>query len=342
MKTTISTFLALVTATTLAFPVVSALAATDRGKVVSMGEDGSVCYEMDLKDARDFLNKLEATESAGKLKEAFDIASGPKPDCLPSDGYDRVANVVLRTYKPLGEQAEKAGHLLEAHEYFIYPFDHYISTGGYGEQKGKYSVADANRTMLAYAKANPDDYAIMRRAIEYFERWWEDEPPEFEEAKRLVVHGGERLLGQEEKTFAAHNYDEAFEVLKKAADWFNLVDDEQPANNRATERSKTLLADGSYDAVEKAFRYYYQFSNLLLDEARARADQLGVEAESKGQDELAERFYSLAGDDERSNAIRIKMETAQKAKEEKKAEAEAKRRAQFDEDQKALEDELGI
>jgi hypothetical protein len=341
MKITTSSLFTVAAVAALACTAFPAEAANDRGKVVSMGEDGSVCYEMDVKDAADFLNKLEATEKAGKLKEAFDMAAGPKPECMPANGYDRWAGVVLRTFKPLGDQAEKAGQLLRAHEYFIYPFDHYLSTGGYQELESKYSLADANRTMLAYARANPDDYDIVRRAVEYFGRW-EEQPPELKETRDLAVRGGEKSLALEDKAFAAGNYEQAFETLKKAEQWCMLAGDEQPSNSRAKQRGESLLANGSYDAVEQAFRYYYEYSSLVLDQARARADQLGVEAEGKGQDELAERFYSLAGDDERSNAIRIKIETAEKAKEEKKAQAEAKRRAQFDEDQKALEDELGI
>ena len=106
--------------------VVYADAPKDRGKIVSEGEDGSVCYELDVKEAGQFLDKMEAMEKAGEIKQAFDAATGPMPYCMNDQKADeRIFGVVERTYKKLGLQAEKAGRIYEAHKYYIYPYNVY-------------------------------------------------------------------------------------------------------------------------------------------------------------------------------------------------------------------------
>ena len=120
-----------------------------------------------------------------------------------------------------------------------------------------------------------------------------------------------------------------------------MIDDTQPVNTRAKQRAEALLATGDYDAVEQGFQYYYQFS-LDLNAARARADQLGGAAERNGDDELAEKFYGLAGNDTKHDALVKKITQAQEHKEKQKKEAEAKRQKKFKDEQKSLEDELGL
>lgn len=350
MKITKIAFIITIAAATLAVPAAFAEKAGNRGKIVSQGgEAGDVCYELDVKEDEAYIRKAEAAEKAGRLKEAFDAATGNAGihGCWNQSEGRRVG-IIERTYKQLGQEAEKAGRLYEAHKYFIYPFDRYIAPNYFRDRFEKaYSLADAHRTMLAYAKADPDDYMVVEEAVRYFARW-EDKPPQLKEVRDLAIRGGDKLLAKEEKAFAARRHADAFELLEEAERWLNLADHEHPSvRNRAKMRVDSLLAESSYDAIERAFDYTnvrllgntYTISN---DAARARAGKLGDEAERKGDLELAERFYSLADDAATKDAISRRITANKEQQEKQKVQAEAKRQEQFHKDQKSLEDELGF
>jgi hypothetical protein len=330
----------------LSTPAGYADAPKDRGKIVSQGEDGSVCYELDVKEASQFLNNMEAMEKKGKIKEAFDVATGPSPGCMADDNADdRIFGVVERTYKKLGQQAEKAGQIYEAHKYYIYPYDiYYRQSEMYRERMKKYySLADANRTMLVYAKANRDDYKVVDEAINYFKSVDDaGVPPQLKEVYGLAMRNGEKLLAKEDKDFTARKYKAAFDDLKESKRWFELADDDRDAQARAKQRGEALLAEDSYDAVERAFNYAFEYNSPKLETARFRASKLGDAAEQRGDLELAERFYGLAGDDAKHDAVVNKRNTMQEQKEKQKEQAEAKRQDKFKKDQKSLEDELGF
>jgi hypothetical protein len=333
-------FMVILISSLLAVSSAFAAKTSDRGKIVSQGEDGSVCYELDVKDAEAILRNMEKMVEAGKFKAAFDAASGSLPGCMPENGYDRIFSIIEHTYKKLGQQAEKAGQLYDAFKYYIYPFDNFFSNSYYREHEKNYSLADAHRTMLAYAKAHPDDYKVVQKAVDYFKRW-ESEPPQLKEAKDLAMHGGDRLLIKEEKDYAAHKYEDAFEDLKESRKWFELADDDRRAQALAKKRGEALLAEKSHDAVEHAFDYYYDF-NLNLEVARARANKLGDEAERKGDFDLAGKFYSLSGDSTRQDALAKKLATIQKRKERQQEQADSKRQGKFEKEQQSLEKELGF
>ena len=332
----------------LAFFVSPAVyASKDRGKLIYEGAERD-CYEQDVKDDEAYINKAEATEKAGKLKEAFAAADkGPPYGCW-DQSEERRAGIIERTYKKLGQDEEKAGHLYEAHKYFIYPFDNYIAPNYYRERFEKnYSLDDAHRTMLAYAKANPDDYKVVEEAVRYFNRWHEDMPPQTKEALVLAERGGAMVLEKEEKAFTAHKYEQAFNYLEESEKWYALTNDSRKVYARGKQRVDSLLAESSYDAIARALDY----TNVTLlgsaytrsyDAARARASKLGDEAEHKGDLKLAERFYSLAGDDAKHDAVVEKMTTMDEQKEKQQDQAEAKRKKKFEEEQKSLEDELGF
>jgi len=327
----------------LAFAVVSmpAVQAKDRGKIISQGEDGSVCYEKDAEDDQAYVKKVEAMEKAGKLEEAFAAADKGMPfGCWDDDG-ERLDAVIERTYKKVGEKAEKAGKLHEAFQYYIYPFDRYIAPGYLRDRfEKKFTFADANRVMLAYAKANPDDFTVIEGAVDYFNRY-RQQGPQSKETLALARRGGEKALEKEQQAFTAHKYKAALADLSDAKRWMGLSEDDRQVHARAKQRADTLLATGKYDDVERGFQYTFEFS-LNLDAARARAGKLGSEAERRGDDELAAKFYSLAGEDAKHDALVDKMDKAQRREEKQKEEAEAKRQKKFKEEQKSLEDELGL
>jgi len=327
------------------FPTSTIFAETagNRGKIVSRGEDGSVCYERDVIEAEQFLKNMESEEKIGKLKEAFDMATGPSPGCVPEKGYDRIYGIIERTYKKLGEQAENGGRFYEAYNYYIYPYDRFFRPNlSYWDRiKQSYSLTDAHRTMFAYAKVNHDDYEIVQEAINYFKSHDVD-PPELKEAYDLAIQGGDKLLAREEKDFAAGSYKAALEDLQESKRWFDLAENDRRYEARAKQRGETLLAESSYELIEHTFDYSYNFSYPNLDSARARAGKLGDEAVQRGDLELAEKFYSLAGDDAKHDAIANKREMIQEQKERQHEETESKRQDQFQKDQKSLEKELGL
>ena len=317
------------------------LADGGRGKVVSRGEDGGVCYEQDVKNAEKYLARMESLEKAGKIKEAYEAAT-PKvfPDCTPENGGERMFDVMFRNYRKLGQAAEKAGRLHEAFEYYIYPFNNYFAPGSYRDREKDYSLADAHRTMIAWTRTRQDEYKVVQEATNYFSIWHE-KLPELKEVNGMAVRGGDKELAREEKTFAAHKYKQSVEELKSAREWYTLAGAEQRVRDRAAQRAKTLLAEGSYKSVEEGFNYVFEFGGDL-DTARARARALGEQAEHKGNLELARQFYNLSGDDARSEALSNKLDAAQAKKEKQAEQAESKRKAQFSKDQKSLEDELGF
>ena len=333
-------------AAVLSAPAVYADSVKNRGKIISQGEDGSVCYELDVKEAEQFLNNMEMVEKAGKIKQAFDMAAGPMPDCMADQNADdRIFGVVERTYKKLGQQAEKAGQIYEAHKYYIYPYDNYYRQSEMyrDRMKSYYSLADANRTMLAYAKAHRDDYKVVDEAINYFKSLDDDgNPPQLKEVYGLAMRGGDRWLAQEEKDYTARKYKAALEDLKESKRWFDLMGDDRATQVRAKQRGEALLAEDSYDAVERGFNYAFEYNSPKLETARSRASKLGDAAEHRGDLELAERFYGLAGDDAKHDAVVNKRNTMDERKEKQKAQAETKRQEKFKKDQKSLEDELGF
>jgi len=335
------TTIALIAAMAFAVASMPAAQAKDRGKIISQGEDGSVCYERDVVDDQAYVKKVEAMEKAGKLKEAFDAADKGMPFGCWGDDDERLDKVIERTYKKVGQQAEKAGKLHEAFQYYIYPFDRYIAPGYLRDRFEKnFSFADANRVMLAYAKANSDDFNVVEEVVDYFHRYGQ-KGAQSKEVQSLAKHGGEKALEKEKRAFSAHKYKAAFDELSEAKRWMGLTGDDRQVGARAKQRTDALLATGKYDDVERGFQYVFEFS-LNLNAARARAGKLGGEAERKGEDELAAKFYSLAGEDAKHDALVEKMDRAQRREEKQKEEKEAKRQKKFKQDQKALEDELGL
>lgn len=330
----------------LSLPTIYVANAKDRGKIISYGEDGSVCYQADAEEDDAYLKKAEAMINAGQLKKAFDVADKGTPHGCLKNGLERRFAIILRTYKKLGQQAEKAGKFHEAFNYYYYPSKHYFSNGTFREHEKQYSEVDAQRAMLAYARSKANNTDVITEAVRYFEAW-ENKPPQYKEVIALAEHGGKQQLKKENKEFSAKKYSQAFELLKKAQKWFELTKNEQPVHIRAKQRVDNLLAQTSYNAIEQAMNYtdiVYLGNNYKQSyaAARSRADKLGVEAERNGNLGLAERFYSLAGDDAKHDAVMKKQSAMQERKEQEKEQAEMKRQEKFNKDQNTLEKELGF
>jgi hypothetical protein len=346
MKSLTITVLTALVLLTLSVPVVCAAGAADRGKIVKENE-AIICYEADVREDEEYMKKTEALANAGKFKEAFAAAVKGVPHKCLDDRSERTLAVILKTYKKLGQQAEKAGRFREAFEYYYSPYEHYYRAQGGGDRERESFLPDAHRAMLEYAKSKSDDIDVVTDAVRYFENW-EKQPLQYKEAMALAEHGGKKALEKEAKEFAAHKYQNAVESLKQADQWFALAKSEKPVYVRAKQRLDALLTQTSYEVIERAMDYtdsvligddYQQKANA---DARARADRLGAEAERKGDLELAERFYGLSGNDSKHDAVAQKITDMQEAKDKQQEQAEDERQQKFATDQKALEKELGF
>lgn len=286
--------------------------------VLSSG--GDICTAAQTKEAEGALKKAEDAERAGRMKDAYAVVDKGIPviDCS-KNGYKRRDGVIERTSKKLGADAEKAGQFRDAFVYFSAPHRH---------GRLDYPHADADRAMLKYAKASPDDYKAVSEAARYLER--REGKPHLKEVLALARSGGDKALAKEEKAYPGRR--DTLEDLRKAKEWFGILGDVKPVYARAVQRGDALLAEDSVRSIELARQYYHFAENKNKQrQAQERAGKLGDEAARKGEHGLAARFYDLSGD-------RTKMKAVEKQKEK----TEAGRQQQFKKDQKSLEKELGL
>jgi hypothetical protein len=275
--------------------------------------DGEVCSANDKKRVEGALRKAEEAEKAGQYKNAYQIAGSSfgEPACV-TNGYHRRDGLIERTSKKLGAEAEKAGRYGEA-------FKYYSEIGLY---------ADADRTMLRHAKANPDDYKVVSQAVAYFDR--REGKSHLKEVRALARSSGDKALAKEEKSFSARK--DSLDDLQKAQEWLWLVGDEKSAGARAEQRGDALLAEGTIRSVDLAFSYFNFAGNpKKTNAAKGRARNLGDDAARRGDAALAARFYDLSGDHAKAKAVEKQQEMT-----------EAGRQDQFKKEQKALERELGL
>lgn len=281
--------------------------------------DGEMCSESDKSRAEGALRKAEEAEKAGRNKDAYQTATSSfgEPACA-ANGYKRRDGLIERTSKKLGAEAEKAGRFGEAFDYYSAPY----------QRRVDYPLGDADRAMLKYAKANPDNYKVVSKAAGYFDQ--REGKPNLKEVRALAKSSGEKMLAKEEKTFAARK--DSLGDLQKAREWLDLAGEAKRASARAEQRGDTLLAEGSFRSVELAFSYYDFADNpKKTNAAKDRARKLGDAAARKGDHGLAAKFYDLSGDEAKAAAV-----------EKQKEKTETIRKDKFKKDQKSLEKELGL
>ena len=282
--------------------------------------DGEVCSASEIKVSDGMLRKAEEAEKAGRIQDAYKAATQSIPSIhCAGNGYKRRDGVIERTSKKLGEETEKAGRFGEAFGYYSAPARH---------GRADYDLGNADRAMLKHAKARPDDYKVVSEAANHFVR--RDLSSSLKEVRGIAKRGGDKMLAKEEKTFAARK--DSLDDLGKAREWLDLAGEAKPANARAEQRGDTLLAEGSFRSVERAFSYYSFAENpKKIDAAKDRARNLGDQHAGKGDHGLAAKFYNLSGDEAKAAAV-----------EQQKEKAETKRQGKFKKDQKSLEKELGF
>jgi len=282
-----------------------------------------VCPAADKLRAESELRKAEQAEKAGRLKQAFDGARGMGglTECA-SNGYGRLVAIEERTGKKLGAAAEKAGRYREAFDYYTAPL----------QRRVDYDVTDGDRVLLKDVKARGGNYKAVSFAADWFKG--RGNQGGLKAIRAAGMKSGESTLAAEAKAFAAGR--NTLPDLEQARRWFELAGEHKHVNARADQRGDQLLARGTFSAVERGFQYYeFSGNKQKLKAAATRAHKLGDEFAKQGQTKTAAKFYELAGDSAKAEAL----EKNREAHDEK---AEAKRQGDFKKGQKSLEKELGF
>lgn len=285
--------------------------------------DGEACSAADKQHAESALRNAEEAEKAGRLKQAFDGARGVGGAILcAANGYGRRDAIVERTSKKLGAAAEKAGRYREAFDYYTAPL----------ERRVDYDVTDGDRVLLKDVKVHGSDYKAVSFAAQWFGQ--RDNEAGLKATRAAAMKGGESTLAAEAKAFAAGR--DTLPDLQHAREFLELAGEHARANARADQRGDQLLARGTFSAVERAFQYYdFSGNKQKLKAATVRARKLGEEFAKQGQTKTAVKFYELAGDSAKAEAL-------EKNREAQHEKAEAKRQGDFKKGQKSLEKELGF
>lgn len=263
------------------------------------------------------LKKAEASEKAGKLKEAFSSARTVAWECLGNDAGKRREALMQRVGRTLGDQEEKQGRLKEA-------FDWYQAAG---------LEADADRVMLKRANAKPDDTNAVGNAIGHFKH--RNNEARVKELRGLASRNVDKWLAAEDKAFAARK--DSRDELGKARDWvYYAGSGSGKVFERAEKRGDTLVADDARRSIENAIAYYeFAEKPQKARSVRDRARKLGDEHARKGENKLAVEFYQIAGDSSKAEALEKKSEA-------EKQKSESARQDKFKKDQQSLEKELGL
>jgi len=274
------------------------------------------CRSEDEKVAAAQMKQAEASERAGKLKEAYVAMGKIDSMCLGSDKqYEAMRK---RIGLQLGQQEEKQGRLAAA-------FDWYKNSG---------NEAEADRVKMKQVNASPRDRNVVSNAIDHFK--YRNNDARVTELRQLAAKNADLELVNEEKAFAARK--ESFDELGKAKDWFYLVGEaaEKKARERAEQRGDTLAKEDTFRHLENAKRYFGIAEAKPKEKVlKEKALRLAQEHEKKGEITQATNFYSLAGESAKGNALQERSEAQHKKSEEK-------RQKQFNKEQGDLEKQLGL
>ena len=258
--------------------------------------------------------RAKTAESAGDLKRALQFAQSSEARECSDDGDVIAKRVLLR----LGQDAEKAGQLSQAFDYF--------SSGMH--------LADAKRVGLASLKARPTDHSLADNLRGFMDR--NNFADGLAEIQAHARGQATRLLAEEEKTFAIRTPHE--DLLSDAQSWMRVA-----GNEAAPEIKRRLVARGDqfaaldyHYALDQAVRYY--------ERAEQKDKQAGVKAKARqiadklaGGDNwnAAVELYQLAGDRAKADALRASREAGAAKKEEA-------RKDKFEKETDDLEKQLGL
>lgn len=273
------------------------------------------CATEDEAQAVAQLNRAEALEQAGKLREAYDMATAVDTMCADQRRVDALRQRVGRT---LGGQEEKKGQFAAA-------FDWYVRGG---------LTAEADRVKLLHVKSRPEDVSVFGNAYDYFKR--REAEPILKELRVMAARNADKQLAEEERAFAARMV--SFDELNKAGDWLRYLGDDQMTRKtgRAEKRGDALIAKDGLGMLENAIRYYDLADKpQKVKQVRDKAMRLGDGYVKTGETTTAANFYRLAGADAKAAALEEQTAQANQKK-------ETQRQEQFKKEQDDLEKELGF
>lgn len=274
------------------------------------------CRPEDEKAAAAQMKKAEASERAGRLKEAYEAMGKIDSMCLGSDKqYEAMRK---RIGLQLGQQEEKQSRLAAA-------FDWYKNSG---------NAAEADRVKMKQVSTTPRDRNVVSNAIDHFR--YRNNDARVAELRQLAAKNADLELANEERAFAARK--ESFQELGNAKDWFYLVSEgaAKKVRERAERRGDTLVKEDTFRHLENAKRYFDMAEAKSKEKAlKDKALRLAQEHEKKGEITQATNFYGLAGASAKGNALQERAEAQHKKSEEK-------RQKQFNKEQGDLEKQLGL
>lgn len=287
---------------------------------VSLGFSGlsaqadDICEGKQRQEANAIVARAKSAEAAGDLKRALQLAQSKEArDC--SDDGDLVAKRVLLR---LGQDAEKAGQLSQAFDYF--------SSGSH--------YADGKRVGLALLKARPTDRSWADNLRGFMDR--NNFADGLAEVQTHARGQAVRLLAEEEKTFAIRTPHE--DLLSDARSWMRIAGDEAAPDvrRRIIARGDQFAALDYPYALQQAVAYYERAEQKdKQGQVKAKARQIADKLAGGDNWSAAVDLYELAGDEAKADALRKSREVSAAKKEET-------RKDKFEKETGDLEKQLGL
>jgi hypothetical protein len=275
-----------------------------------------VCGDEGRRHADGLVAKALSAEKAGDLVGALGFASEARSSyCSSGTTAD---DLVVRLTRRLGSDAEAAGRLEQAFEYF---------------EQGAH-LTDAKRVGLARIHARPDDLQQATWLMDFMRR--HEFADGVAEIERVARSQSERLLAEENQSFAIRN--PRMDLLHLARDWLNLAGDEVAASVRARAGAR----GDQYAALDYSYALgqgvsFYELAGREDGVAAVRAKAARVAQQKSGGEEWAEAalLYEIAGNEAQANALREQRAAQAQT-------SEAARQEKFKKEQDDLEKELGF
>lgn len=273
-----------------------------------------ICEAKQRQQANATVTRAKAAEASGDLKRALQLAQSSEARECSDDGDIVAKRVLLR----LGQDAEKAGQLSQAFDYF--------SAGMH--------YADGKRVGLAMLRAKPTDRSLADNLRGFMDRNnFADGLAEIQTHARAQAA---RLLAEEEKTFAIRTPHEV--LLADAKDWLRIAgDDAAPdVKRRVIARGDQFAALDYHYALQQAVSYYERAEQKDKQaQVRAKARQIADKLAGGDNWSAAVELYELAGDRAKADALRASREASAAKKEEA-------RKDKFEKETGDLEKQLGL
>lgn len=263
-------------------------------------------------EAKSDLAKAQALFTAGKLNEAWNVATKIDVTCAHADGVKK------QIASALGAEAEKNGRLGDAIRWY---------------DEGKNQTA-ATRVIDRASGDRSMDVVLIGASIEYF-RGKNDKAGE-QKIRDIAKRNVEKQLAEEEKQWGTQlKTSQSF--LQSAKEWtFYAQSGEDKVKARAQQRGDFFAKDDARTALKRAIEYYFAGGlEQKIKEVKTKAAGLGKQMEAKGEPEAAADYYMIADQGDKANALTKQVEAA-------KQKAEEGRQKTFKKDQADLEKELGF